>query len=82
MRHEHGNRYILDEYEIPQRQELRTLLYRVEKDATCRLVVDGVSIEHPNDHDLGNSEIKVEDGKLRHFFDGKMYREVALETPR
>ena len=79
---EHGNRYILNEYEIPQTQEQRTLLYRVEKDGTCRLVVDGVSVEHQNDHMIGNSELKVEDGKLRHLFDGKMYREIALESPQ
>jgi len=57
-------------------------LYRVEKDGACRLVVDGVSIDHQNDHMLGGSEVKVEDGKLKHFFDGKMYREIALKTPQ
>jgi len=80
VKDEHGNRYIVDEYEIPQKQEQRTLLYRVEKDGTCRLVIDGVSVDHQNDHMLGNSEVKVEDGKLKHFYDGKMYREIALET--
>ncbi len=81
---EQGNRYILNEYEIPQKQEQRTLLYRVEKDGTCRLVVDGVSIDHQNDHMLmlGNSAVKVEDGKLKHLFDGKVYREIALESPQ
>ena len=77
---EYGNRYILNEYEIPQKQEQRTLLYRVEKDGACHLVVDGVSVDHQNDHMIGNSEVKVEGGKLKHFFDGKMYREISLET--
>jgi hypothetical protein len=80
VKDEHGNRYILNEYEIPQTQEQRTLLYRVETDGTCRLVVDGVSVDHQNDHMIGNSEVKVEGGKLKHIFDGKMYREIALET--
>ncbi len=81
VRDEHGNRYILNEYEIPQTQQQRTLLYRVETAGSCRLVVDGVSVDHQNDHMIGNSEVKVGDGKLRHFFDGKMYREIALESP-
>jgi hypothetical protein len=80
IKDEHGNRYILNEYEIPQKQEQRTLLYRVEKDGTCRLVVDGVSVDHQNDHMISNNEVKVEGGKLKHFFDGKMYREISLET--
>jgi hypothetical protein len=82
VKDEKGNRYILNEYEIPQKQEQRTLLYRVEKDGSCRLVVDGVSVDHQNDHTIGNSAVKVEDGKLKHFFDGKMYREIGLETPQ
>jgi hypothetical protein len=82
VRDEHGNRYILNEHEIPQKHEQRTLLYRVEKDGTCRLVVDGVSVDHQNDHMPGNSEVKVEDRKLKHFFDGKVYREIALESPQ
>jgi len=82
VRDEHGTRYILNEYEIPQKQEQRTLLYRVEKDGTCHLVIDGVSVDHQNDHMLGNSEVKVEDGKLKHFYDGKMYREIALKIPQ
>ena len=77
-----GHRYILNEYEIPQKKEQRTLLYRVEEDGTCRLVVDGVSADHQNDHMIGNSEVRVERGKLKHFFDGKMYREISLETPQ
>jgi len=79
-----GNRYVLNEYEIPQKQEQRTLLYRVEKDGTCRLVLDGVSIDSKYDHmlALGSMEVKVEDGKLKHLFDGKVYREIALETPQ
>ena len=77
-----GTRYILNEYEIPQKQEQRTLLYRVEKDGTCRLVVDGLSIDHQNDHLLGNREVKVQDGKLKHLLDGKVYREIALEAHR
>ena len=77
-----GTRYILEEYEIPQKQEQRTLLYRVEKDGTCRLVVDGVSVDHQNDHLIGNTDVKVQDGKLKHLFDGKVYREIALETQR
>jgi len=80
VKDEHGNRYILNEYEIPQKHEQRTLLYRVEQDGSCRLAVDGVSVDHQNDHMLGNSEIKIEDGKLKHLFDGKMYREIGLET--
>ena len=82
IKDERGNRYILNEYEIPQTQQQRTLLYRVEQGGTCRLVVDGVSVDHQNDHMIGNSEVKVEGGRLRHFFDGKMYREIALETPQ
>lgn len=84
VKDEHGNRYILNEYEIPHKGEQRTLLYRVENDGACRLVLDGVSIDHRNDHmqALGNVEIKVEDGKLKHFFDGKVYREIALATPK
>lgn len=82
VKDEHGNRYILNEYEIPQSQKQRTLLYRVEPDGRCRLVVDGVSVDHQNDHIIGNSEVKVEDGKLKHLFDGKVYREIALELPR
>jgi hypothetical protein len=81
IKDEHGNRYILNEYEIPQKQEQRTLLYRVETDGACRLVVDGVSVDHQEDHMLGDSEVRVEGGKLKHFFDGKMYREIALEPP-
>jgi hypothetical protein len=77
---EHGNNYILFEYEIPQKQEQRTLLYRVDKEGTCHRVVDGISIDHQNDHMLGNSEVKVEDGKLKHLFDGKTYREIALDS--
>ena len=82
LKDEHGNCFILNEYEIPQKQEQRTLLYRVEKDGTCRLVVDGVSIDHQNDHMIGNTEVKIEGGKLKHYFDGKVYREIALESPR
>jgi len=82
IKDESGNRYILNEYEIPQTQQQRTLLYRVETSGTCRLVVDGVSVDHQNDHMIGNSEVKVEGGKLKHIFDGKMYREIALETPQ
>lgn len=80
LKDEHGNRYILNEYEIPQKHEQRTLLYRVDKDGTCHRVVDGVSVDHQNDHMLGNSEVRVEDGKLKHLFDGKAYREIALEA--
>ena len=82
VKDEHDNRYILNEYEIPQKQEQRTLLYRVEKDATCRLVVDGVSVDHHNDHVLGNIEVKVEEGKLKHLLDGKVYRDIPLETTK
>ena len=82
VKDEHGNRYILNEYEIPQTQQQRTLLYRVEKDGTCRLVVDGVSVDHHNDHRLGDNEVKVEGGKLIHLFDRKVYREISLEVPQ
>lgn len=82
IKDEHGIRYILNAYEIPQKQEQRTLLYRVDQDGSCRLAFDGVSLNHQNDHILGNSEIKVEDGKLKYLFDGKMYREIALATPQ
>jgi hypothetical protein len=82
VKDEHGNRYILNEYEIPQTQQQRTLLYRVEPDRSCRLVIDGVSVDHHDDHMIGNSEIKVEDGKLKHLFDAKVYREIALESPQ
>src|SRR6185503_7208663 len=71
IKDEIGNRYILNEYEIPQKQEQRTLLYRVEKDGTCRLVVDGVSVDHQNDYMIGNSEVKVEAGKLKHSLTGR-----------
>jgi hypothetical protein len=80
VKDEQGNRYILNEYEIPQKKEQRTLLYRVESDSTCRLVIDGVSVDHQNDHMIGNREIKVESGKLKHLFDGKIYREILLES--
>jgi hypothetical protein len=82
VRDEQGNSYLLNEYELPQTQQQRTLLYRVDKDGTCRLVVDGVSVDHRNDHLLamGSMEIKVEAGRLRHFFNGKMYREIALDA--
>lgn len=79
VKDEQGNRYILNEYEIPQKQEQRTLLYRVEKDGTCRLVVDGVSIDHPNDYRFSNHEVKVESGRLKHLFENKVYREISLE---
>ena len=82
VKDERGNRYILNEYEIPQKQEQRTLLYRVDTNGTCRLVVDAVSVDHQNDHMLGNTDVKVEDGKLKHLFDGKMYREIPLELPQ
>lgn len=81
VKDEQDNRYIMEEYELPQTQQQRTVLYRVEKDGTCRLVVDGVSVDHPNDHVLGNIEAKVEGGKLKHFLDGKMYREIPLDLP-
>jgi hypothetical protein len=58
------------------------LIVQAHKDGTCHRVVDGVSIDHQNDHMLGNSEVKVEDGKLQHLFDGKMYREIALDSPQ
>ena len=80
VKDEHGNRYILFEYEIPQKQEQRTLLYRVDSDGICQRVVDGVSIDHQNDHMLGNSEVKVENRMLKHLFDGKTYREIALDS--
>jgi hypothetical protein len=80
VKDEHGTRYIVDEYEIPQKGEQRTLVYRVDTDGTCNLVLDGVSLDHENDHVLGNNEIKVEGGKLKHFFDGKVYREIALDS--
>jgi hypothetical protein len=84
VRDEHGNRYQLFEYEIPQNQELRTLLYRVEKDGSCVRVLDGASVDHQNDHMLarGQSETKVENGKLKHLLDGKVYREIELDTPK
>ena len=80
VRGEQGTRYILFEYEIPQKQEQRTLLYRVESDGSCRLVVDGISVDHQNDHTLGNREVKVDGGRLKHLFDGKVYREIALDS--
>ena len=80
VKDERGNRYVLNEYEIPQKQEQRTLLYRVAPDGACRLVLDCVSIDHPNDHLLGNSEVKVEGGNLKHLYDGKVYREVPLDS--
>lgn len=80
VKDEQGNRYILNEYEIPQKQEQRTLLYRVEEDGTCRLIVDGISIDHQNDHVLGNRDVKVEGGKLKHLLDSQPYREIALDS--
>jgi hypothetical protein len=80
VKDERGNRYILNEYEIPQKQEQRTLLYRVEEDGTCRLIVDGISIDHQNDHVLGNRDVKVEGGKLKHLLDSQPYREIALDS--
>lgn len=80
IKDEQGTRYILNEYELPQTQEQRTLLYRVETDGSCRLVADGVSVDHENDHMIGKREVRVEGGKLRHFFDGKVYREIALDS--
>lgn len=82
VRDEHGTRYIVNEYEIPQKGEQRTLVYRVDSYGTCNLVLDGVSIEHENDHRLGNSEVRVEGGKLKHLFDGKVYREIALDLTK
>jgi hypothetical protein len=79
VKDERGNRYILNEYEIPQTREQRTLLYRVETNGSCRLVVDGVSVDHQNDHMIGDSDVRVADGKLKHLFDGKVYREISLE---
>ena len=82
VKDEHGTRYVVDEYEIPQTGEQRTLVYRVDADGTCNLVLDGVSVDHKNDHRLGDSEIRVEGGKLKHLFEGKVYREIALESPK
>jgi hypothetical protein len=50
----------------------------VEEDGTCRLIVDGISIDHQNDHVLGNRDVKVEGGKLKHLLDSQPYREIAL----
>src|ERR1041384_558186 len=50
VKDEHGSRYLVFEYEIPQKQEQRTLLYRLKTNGTCELVIDGVSIDHENDH--------------------------------
>ena len=82
MKDERGTRHIVDEYEIPQKGEQRTLVYRVDSDGTCNLVLDGVSVDHENDHSLGNSEVRIEGGKLKHLFDGKVYREIALDSPK
>ena len=73
VKDERGTRYIVDEYEIPQKGEQRTLVYRLGSNGTCNLVLDGVSVDHEYDHTLGNSEVKVEGGKLKHLFDGKVY---------
>lgn len=82
IRDESGNVYHLFEYEIPQTQQQRTLLYRVEKDGSCVRVVDGISVDHENDHVIGNVQIKVEHGRLKHFLDGKQYRDIALDIPK
>jgi hypothetical protein len=82
VKDEHGNRYVLFEYEIPQKQEHRTLLYRVEGDGTCQRVVDGISIDHQNDHVFGKREVKVENRTLKHLLEGKTYREIALDPPQ
>lgn len=82
VKDEHGTRYIVDEYQIPQKGEQRTLVNRVDSDGTCNLLLDGVSIDHENDHRLGNSEVRVEGGKLKHLFDGKIYREIALDSTK
>ncbi|MDB6064408.1 MAG: hypothetical protein JWR26_616 [Pedosphaera sp.] len=76
-----GNHYILYEYEIPQTQEQRTLLYQVGADGSCRRVFDGVTIDHQNDHILGNSETKVENRKLIFMLDSKPYKEIAFDSP-
>jgi hypothetical protein len=82
VKDEHGTRYIVDEYEIPQKGEQRTLVYKVDGNGACNLVLDGVSIDHANDHMLGNSEVRVEGGKLKHFFDGRVYREITLDSTK
>jgi hypothetical protein len=76
-----GNRYILYEYEIPQTQQQRTLLYQVGADDSCRKVFDGVTIDHPNEHVLGNIETKVENRKLIFLLGNKPYKEVAFDSP-
>ena len=82
IRDEQGRRYILNEYELPETQEQRTLLYRADADGTCHLVLDGVSVDHKNDHmiAMGEIEVKVEGGKLKHLFNGKVYREIAIQA--
>jgi hypothetical protein len=84
VKDEQGRRYTLHEYELPQTQQQRTLLYRVDADETCHLVLDGVSVDHRNDHMalMGDMAVKVEGGKLKHLFNGKVYREIALDAPQ
>ena len=82
VKDEHGTRYIVNDYEFPQKGEQRTLVYKVDSDGTCNLVLDGVSVDHENDHRLGDSEVRVEGGKLKHLFDGKVYREIALDSTK
>ena len=73
-----GRRYILSEYEIPETGKLRSLLYRINQDSTCDLVMDIVAVDHPYDHTLDELQIRVEDGKLRHYRNGAEYREEQL----
>ena len=76
---EHGKRYVLYEYAIPLKNECRSLLYRVNPDGTCEKVLDGVSVDHENDHALGDFRVSVEGNTLRHYLNGVMYREIPLD---
>ena len=80
---EAGNRYVLNEFEIPANDERRTLLYRLENDGACQKVVDGILPDHMNDHVLGGVEAKVEAKVLRFYFNGVAYKEIglSLESP-
>lgn len=76
---ERGNHYLVAEYELPHTHQQRTILYRIEPNGTCRKVLDGLSVDHEKDHVLGHFERKVERGVLRHYLNGKPYREIPLD---
>lgn len=80
VKDEQGLIYDLSEFEIPQTGQQRSLLYRIDKDGTCHCVVDGLTEENENDHNLfvhDKVSVKIENRILRHYLSGKPYREIA-----